>query len=628
MSSSRLSLALRGSSRNVGRYALALLIALLCFNGLVALRAWHQAYAVSPQWAGEVERKGSGRGWPAVVAAAAETFGDHTFASKELFYDEIAAVVKSGKRFALAADKGVKEYRAAVTNRNVYQARFVERLEAIDDEFATRSKGLEDVRRDIVAKRIERAEAKDEQKRKDLAKDLAELEASRVLISRELTNLNTERLTIESVHAKRLDAEEKKISSAELRIRSAIDSGAGFARPVAGTLATFIGETRALQIGDESNAWHIVYIVVWYGLEALIVLALCLIVVPWLLRLSGNADPNEVKPGFITWLRNLLARVLGPRVAAGAGQVARALMAVAVTATAAVGVAAAAGEQPPVVPVVQHEPASAEPRDTQRDMKPQGETTNDEDEKNKLAEELAKKIEAQATALATQNQTLKDQATLIDNLKTELDKVADAAGKTKTKADELERDATQITANVYGLASGAQSAKTSLQNLNATIDTLTRTTGSIMLANAGATRQLDQSLTRLQLATAATANGAADVSAKVVTAENKLSAVDRDILRVSTVRDGWLLPLNPFAKYQVTGETIRIVKHALATPNEGPAANVLSVLQGFVGREPEPIWRFERPLTNSATPEAQALMKDLMPLILKASRFKGAPNVK
>jgi archaellum component FlaC len=300
-------------------------------------------------------------------------------------------------------------------------------------------------------------------------------------------------------------------------------------------------------------------------------------------------------------------------------------LAVAVTATAAVGVAAAAGDQPPVVPVVQHETAATD-ADAQKATTPQGGTTNDDDEKKKAAEELAKKLDAQATALATQNQTLKDQAALIEKLKTELDTVADTAGKTKTKAETLETEAKQITANVYGLASGAEAAKTSLQYLNTATDKLAYTTRSIMLANASATRQLDQSLTRLQLATAVTANGAADVSAKVVTAEKKLSDTDRDILRVSTVKDGWLLPLNPFVKYQVTADTIRIVRHALATPDEGPAANVLSVLQGFEGLPPEPIWRFERPLTHSAKPEAQALMKDLMPLILKASRYKGGRN--
>ena len=138
---------------------------------------------------------------------------------------------------------------------------------------------------------------------------------------------------------------DQRIKATEAEIREPFDVAVSGARPVSGLVPQAIGRELAIKIGDADHPLSILYVAAWYGSEALIVLLVCAIVVPWVLRLWGEKAPaDQVKTGF----KKIVHDALGPRVTAG---VVNAVAAMTVGAATLAGVAAAANQDVSIAPV-------------------------------------------------------------------------------------------------------------------------------------------------------------------------------------------------------------------------------------------------------------------------------------
>ena len=128
---------------------------------------------------------------------------------------------------------------------------------------------------------------------------------------------------------------EMQVEKAEKALRHTFDLASASARPVAKAHDPLIEARTALRIGDEGDPWHILYVVTWYGIEGAIAFLVCLVLVPWLLRLgAGSSDPAEIRSTITSRLKGWLEKTLGGTAAN--------LLLTSVAATAVAGATAAA----------------------------------------------------------------------------------------------------------------------------------------------------------------------------------------------------------------------------------------------------------------------------------------------
>lgn len=327
-------------------------LAVAGFSGLMGLRQWHTRYAPSEVWAQEAA--GKGLDWSPMVGAAARTM----LPAKETYDDEAGfkrALLKQVRnpdvrlRLTSEDERKASEYRKDLATRKDILQELREEINPRDQGFARKTALLSGVNA-----RIADASARLEQLRKDGAKpeeiqgqekQIKDLLEERADLRTDIKEQNLERGAVETGFQKPLAELEARIKTAEDGIDTAMDAALSSARPIQGILPPKV----AIHIGDENNPLHILYVLAWYGLEGFIVLLMCLVIVPPLLRFSaGTADPKTVQSNVTKRVRDWLGQVLGPRTIVNTARVAAVAAVTGLTAM-------AAGDQPPVVPMVQHE---------------------------------------------------------------------------------------------------------------------------------------------------------------------------------------------------------------------------------------------------------------------------------
>lgn len=585
---SRVGLAVWPTFKAVGWRAALLIAASLCFEGMVALRDWHTQYAVSRVWGEEVAKRDAK--WARVVARAAVNMEARTYPSKEHMFDAIGEFVQDAKNWPLPAERHVSRYHAALERRKTLRADLEERLDAVDSEFAPKSRS-----------RVAYA-------RSSAAEERKSFEASVKTLVADLAALNAERAAIEFAYSKRIDAVEREIKSADDGVRAAFEEGAKYARPVGeGTAAAF-----RLHAGNEADARHIVYVLLWYGLEGLVLALLFAVALPLLLILSGGSTPDTLKPTFMQRVRQLLGGVFGQRTVATVG---KAVAALAIGTAGVVGMNAAAGDSPPVIPVITH-PTNG----TSVEGKP-GEP-GQPGQPAEIPPEIAKKLEEQAATLKEQALTLAQQKELIDLVNTNLGDVSTRTKATAASAEKLAADAQTMATNMTGLAATASTTGMTLGSLNNGMSQVVEAQRFSLLASSAAARQLNESVTGLQLATAQTANGVTHVATQAA----ELAKVDSDLhattIQVSAIGDGFLRPINPFYVYKVTPEAVETVLKA-TNRSTAQAAKLAEALRFMGTQKPMRGRAFRNTLRNNTDVSAHALLDQLMPLILKVSCGRG-----
>ena len=179
-----------------------------------------------------------------------------------------------------------------------------------------------------------------------------------------------------------------------------------------------ISPELAIRIGDETNALHIFYVGLWYGLEVFIAFLSCLIVVPWMISFGGMLgdapDPKSSQSSVTKWIKERLSEIFGPR---GITIAAKAVTAVAATGLALASVGLAAGEQPSIITPLWHESEGATGAQGEKGAPgthgdPANPASNGTDGKDavfpsgleKKLEEQARQIQIQASAI----ESLKD----------------------------------------------------------------------------------------------------------------------------------------------------------------------------------------------------------------------------
>lgn len=580
---SRVSLAVRTTFKAVRLPAAALIAASLGFEAMVALRDWHTQYAVSRLW-GEEVAKGDAK-WARVVARAAVNMPARTYTSKEHMFDAIGEFVQDAKNWPLPAERHVARYHAALERRKTLRADLEERLDAVDSEFAPKSRTRINARTSAdVAESV-----------KNLLSDLAVL--------------NAERAAIELAYSKRIDAVEREIKSAEDGLRAAFEEGARYARPVRDGAAA---ATLWLHAGNEADAHHIVYVLLWYGLEGLVLALLFVAMLPLLRILSGGA-PDTLKPTFMQRVRQLLGSVLGQRTAASVG---KAVAALAIGTAGVVGMNAAAGDSPPVLPVITH-PTNG----TSVAGRP-----GEPGEPAEIPPEIARKLEEQSAALKEQALTLEQQKQLIDLVNRNLGDVSTQTKTTAESAKALASEAKTMAGNMTGLAATASTTGMTLGTLNNGMSQLVEAQRFSLLVSGTAARQLNQSVAGLQLATAQTANGVSHVATQAAEAAKIDADLHATAIQVSAIGDGFLRPINPFYSYKLTPEAMEMVLKATNRATS-QAMKLEEALRFMCRQERMRIGAFERTLRNNTDASARDLVGQLMPLILKVSRGRGGNDV-
>jgi hypothetical protein len=517
---SGVSLAVWTTFKAVGWRAAALIAASLCFEGMVTLREWHSQYAVSRAWGEEVARRDAK--WARVAARAAVNMPARTFTSKEHMFDAISELVQDAKNWPLPAERHVAKYHAALERRATLRSDMEERLEAVDSEFAPKS-------------------------------------------------------------------------------RSRID----FARTSA----------FRMHAGNESDGRHIVYVLLWYGLEGLVLALLFIVALPLLLMVSGGATPDTLKPTFMQRVRDLLGSVFGQRTIATVG---KAVAALAIGTAGVVGMNAAAGDSPPVMPVIMHPTNGTSVTGKPGDSGEPGQTAV-------IPPEIAKKLEEQAATLKEQALTLAQQKQLIDLVNENLGVVSGHTKATAESAVKLASEAKAMAGNMTDLAATASTTGMTLGSLNSGMSQIVEAQRFSLLVSGTAARQLNQSVASLQLATAQTANGVTQVATQAA----ETAKVDADLhattMRVSAIGEGFLRPINPFYSYQLTPGAMEMVLKA-TNRSTVQASKLEEALRFMCGQERMRGRTFERTLRNNTDASAQDLVEQLMPLILKVSRGRGGSD--
>lgn len=564
----------------VGWRVAALLAAVLCFKQMVDLRDWQAQFAVSKTWAGEVAKE-KGR-WAPILSRAALTMTPADFVSKEAMFEEVLETVR---KLPAAREDHLTGYQAAIARQENLSGELETRVAEIDKRFGERS-------------RI----------RVDFASGNAKAEAEVTTLAADLATINAERAAIEFGYSKQLDPIARQVKRAEDGLRAVFEEGAKYARPV----TPGPGAALLLHIGDATSAWHILYVLLWYGLEALVLALLFATAVRLLLAIRGaGSKVEQVKTPFMERVTALLGSVLGPRAAAALG---KAVATLAIGAVGVVGLNAIADDPPAVGPVIAHH------------QQPVGGEKGEAGAPAEIPSEIARMLEEQAAMLKEQALTLAQQKELIDLVNKNLGDVSTQTKTTAASAEKLAAEAETMATNMTGLAATASTTGMTLGTLNNGMSQMVEAQRFSLVASSAAARQLNQSVTGLQLATAQTASGVTQVATQAA----EMAKVDADLhatsIQVSAIGDGFLRPINPFYSYKLTPEAVETVLKA-TNRSTLQAAKLEDALRFMRTQKPMRGRAFRNTLRNNTDVSAHALLDQLMPLILKVSCGRGGNDV-
>jgi predicted nuclease with TOPRIM domain len=602
----------------------------LCFVTLIQLRHWYTRYAPSKEWAKAAESEKLP--WSSQVAEAARALSSTTtvgtYPSQEIFYKAILRQIRKHPR--LAKDEMVGVYRAHRKEREKLENALQKRTE-VQDEFEQKSlrlstKAGEVAELDATIERLEDIKHRDSAQEKELkeAQDRLQENQKKILVLREeVQEAITRRDAIETGFQRRLAVLRSHIEEEEQGIKEAFNAVSAPARPAQGLSNDF--QRFALQVGDESDPRHIVYLTAWYGLEAAIVILLCAVLVPWLIRFGGNAsDPKEVHSKVTEKIKELLAKAFGERAVAGA---VKALAITAVGGAAAAGVALAAGDQPSILPPIRHDITivagakgdPGEPGGPGKDGKDGINGTNGTNGGDGKCDQCS------TTDVTDLRSQLEKQARLIEELKGELKNVEEKANKNSEEVLRLNGDVEIAKKNMDGLSNGMASLDKGMSSLSGSIGGLYSANQSILQLSDATRQQVLGSLYRLENENLSTTSQVQTVRKTVDQAAKDVPPLASDVLWMNAVPDSAWARVSPFRRYEVTSRVRADVERAMKGVDENHKVEkdlILETLrllekQGRLGNR-----RFRNFLWNNCPSAAHDILRQWEPLIVKLSRVQ------
>jgi len=565
----------------------ALVLAGLCFFLLLTLRDWHGSFAASPAWADAA--RAERLEWSPLVADAAERLGPTRFRSEESFrralYLEIDRLLESEDG---QVDAVLPGFRASLHLRGLVR-------ESLRKGTAARAERL---LRHLDALASEAASA--------AAEDAPKSEKDREWVVAGPDDAST------------LDALGRMMASLEGEVarreegrQAAYAAALPSARPVDGFVARAIGPARAIRIGDETDALHVVYVGCWYGLEGLVVLLLCAALVPLLLRFAGNAvDRGKLTSQLRDKIKSFLGGALGQRAAAGAMKV---IAAAAVGSFAVTGVAAATrGDAPDLVKVVSHEPSTVvEGRGEPGREGPSGER-------------------------GSAGEPGRDPTPVPPTGSLNAFIYVDSSAEVQTRVEQLSQRIVEVTTQVEvvarstaGLGADVGQVVARLTDLELASQGMATRQAAWMRAQEERDRAVGVKLESIETAAVAASTGVAKVSAAMEPATAQVSLAASDLMRTNAIPDGLLVQSAPWSRYTVTPEVVTLVRRALREPDSAEAKDILAALEWMQEhRSRDWIGQYrttlrERAHAGAAPPEkVDALLRELLPLILRISRVR------
>ena len=607
-------------------------VVVLCFLALMALRNWHTSYAPSDAWAKVVlDEKLE---WSPVVSAAAKAMPhpQEPYPSEASFYKALLGYIRNNdnKLDLKHGDPGLEDYRNLIAQRNAT-------LQALR-EFWHKSVALIETNENIdkTAKTIEDLKDKKPGDTEAIAAAEGELKAQRSrrdAILAYMKDLSSERAMVEVGFQRLVTDVDARIKAKEDDIKEAFDAASAAARPVDG-LGKGLQEL-AVQVGDENNPLHVLYLLAWYGLEALIVLLLCLVFIPWLLRFSGDdSDPATVRDTFKGRVKGLLTSVFSRGVASG---VTKALAVAAVGGLTLAGVTMAAGDHPSIQ-VVLHESngVAGEKGDKGKPGEDGWDGEDGEDGKDGVPGSPGKEAgrgdkgerggqgekgdpgEVPPGLLAL----LSRQEALIESLKTQLELLSEQTENTRTDVKALAQEAQQVAENVSGLANGMGGLTQGVSTLTDSMGRLTDANRSMLHASNAANLKLFESLQDLE-GTVATKEEIRDMKDTFSQAAKGVQPLGADLLRINAIPDGPLTRLSPFYRYKLTAEVKEKIDRVVLD-DDTRKQKILDALNQAKTQDGMRVWSFRDELRASCdrTDCDQGLLGQLMPFIVKVSRIQ------
>ena len=612
----------------------------LCFHALVELKTWHSTYAPSKAWAAAVLKERLE--WSSVVSAAAGRMPEESYPTAASFYRALHRYINKQLPLNSTDEALATEYQSLLENRRKIRSKVAPR----DDKFADRSLALSMINDRIsdVATEIDNIEAQETTRDKEKAlkaeeKKLGHLIALKAAL---FAGMRDERSAIELGFQKPLADLDARIKTTEEEIRAAFDAAVSSARPLGGPVVRLLPRRYAIRIGDEADPLHILYVITWYGLEGLIALLLCIVIVPWLINLgTDKSDPDTLRSTITTRIKGWLTEAFGPRAAAATGRV---VATAAVASLALAGVAAAAGEQPAVAPAIQHEDAAGpdgagkQLRHDQKDAdEDENEQCNQEDcEKNTdgpsskdgatgpagprgenvIPPELLERLE-------TQEDDLERQASMIAILQKELATVSEKAVIREAEIRSLQVATTALFINFDRLAVDMGSFTSNLSSLNDLFFGLAISKRAMTDTLDGMNQRIFFQLNHLNDTTRRTDQNVQTISSTINRAAANIQPLAGDLLMVDAIPNGAMTRVNPRHRYSVTGEVIELVSRAMGEKPNPEEQQILDALRAM-GSKPErmKLRQFRTRLQDLTKANGQDRLKQWMPLIVKVSRVQ------
>lgn len=580
-----------------------LFVAALCLMALLSLRRWHETFAASPEWA---EAAADERlPWSPEIAAAAKTIPPSLhYRSEESFRQALEDAIE--RRSTDERDTGpLQALRRAKTKRR-------ELAEKSRTESAARLQ-LDEAVKSLVAN-VSQA------KRRDL---LATLVQQGTAARDTLEDIADQDVIIEAQSTGR-----------KLAFKAAVSS----ARPVDGFWAQLVGPRQAIRIGDEDDTLHFLYVLTWYALEGAIVALVCLVIVPLILRFTGETNPGSTRATLAAKLKEWLRRNLGEQAAAIAGK----SIATALVGSVAIASVSAAAPGRPGLEVVEANPAprvigpertdapgpaepgarpapSAAPKPAPSPTASPNPTGGDPKDVIVVVSPPTLPPEGDVTELSK----------AVTELRQQVERVAGAASGLAASAGQVTGSLGQLGSTVRGMAAGdAQERVRQADRHVQLVDDLT----AVRDAERDTAAQVDA----VRAAVEDVKAGVATVNASVETVGKALGPVQEvmgesagEVLRTGAIRDGKLIQTAPWTRYHVDDAALATLSRALPEPRSEEESALLNALADMKGR-PHPDWygQFCQSLRHHAhqraasTKKVDAVLQRLMPLILKVSRVR------
>jgi uncharacterized protein YoxC len=270
----------------------------------------------------------------------------------------------------------------------------------------------------------------------------------------------------------------------------------------------------------------------------------------------------------------------------------------------------AAGDQPPVAPVVQHDESPVEFRTIDRVPAVPGPDPESPVSPGSIPPEVQDMLAQLAKQVDTQRRT-------IEKLESEMRGLP-------ARTEETRQEVMLLTETTAALADNTQNLTTRMGEVGQGVSNLNASVGGLAFSHELMRSSLDSANDTLGCIHDLASTTAADVRhvrAGVEQARD-VPAISVDLLRMDGTPNGLLARVSPFARYQVTHEVIGTIERATNHSDAPPVRSVLGALTKVEGKTMR-AWKLRRSLwihaRADANPAVHDLLQKLMPLILKIS---------